>query len=81
MSKCTCTMQALPNGGMRLIQCPSCGEADRDPFNCELDALRARVAELEEHRQGAERLIDRLIETCPEARPIIHEFARETLNR
>lgn len=44
-------------------------------------ATLARVAELEEHRHGAERLIDRLIETCPEARPIIAEFAREALNR
>ena len=35
------------------------------------NAAIARVAELTEHNEGMEKLIDHLIETCPEAKPII----------
>ena len=38
-------------------------------------ALRDRVRELEEHGTELEELIDRLIETGPEARAVIHAFA------
>lgn len=54
-------------------------EAPRKWLYDEINRLRVRIAELEEHREGAERLIDRLIETCPEARPIIAAFAAEAI--
>lgn len=54
-------------------------KANADGVIQDFDALRARVAELEEFQQGAERLIDRLIATCPESRQIIAAFARESL--
>lgn len=37
------------------------------------------ITELSEHRDGMERLVDHLIETCPEAHPVIVAFAAEAI--
>ena len=44
-----------------------------------IEALRARVAELEEHATGLEATIEHLIETVPECKPVILAYITEKL--
>ena len=37
----------------------------------------AAITAIQEHVEGMERLIDRLITTCPESRPVIAAFAAD----
>ena len=45
----------------------------------EVNLLRARLTELEEHTQGLEKLIEHIIDTCPEARKVILEYSESML--